>query len=124
MSVRVDLDRLDAVLADYTYAYLVTVGGDQRAHVVSVTPVLTDGSLAVGPAGGTTRRNLAGHADVTLLWPPADPAGYSLIVDGAGTLDGDDVVVAPHRAVLHRRAATGGARTGDCANDCVPIERT
>ncbi len=35
-------------------------------------------------SGGSTRRNAGAHADVTLVWPPAEPGGYSLIVDGRG----------------------------------------
>ena len=41
MSVKVDLDRLADALADFTFAYLITVGDDYRAHSVAVDPVLT-----------------------------------------------------------------------------------
>jgi hypothetical protein len=60
---------------------------------------------------------------VSLLWPPAEPGGYSLIVDGtaaAGVREGR-LAVTPTRAVLHRPAsAPGDARPG-CSADCVPI---
>ena len=36
MSVKVDLDQL----ADFAFAYLVTVGDDDRAHTMAVEPVL------------------------------------------------------------------------------------
>ena len=39
-----------------------------------------------------------------MLWPPAEPGGYSLIVDGRGQLIDDSLRVVPHRAVLHRPA--------------------
>lgn len=123
MSVKVDLAQLSDVLADFTLAYLVTVGDDFRAHTVAVDPVLTDGVFDVGPAGRHTSRNLAEHADVTLIWPPSQPGGYTLIVDGRGELVGEQTHVAPSRAVLHRKATpeSPAAATG-CLHDCVPLE--
>ena len=38
MSVKVDLDKLAEALADFTFAYLITVGDDYRAHTVAVEP--------------------------------------------------------------------------------------
>jgi hypothetical protein len=107
MSVPVDLDQLAGALADFTFAYLVTVGDDYRARTVAVNPVLVDGVLDVGPVGGGTRKNLAGHVDVTLVWPPRDPGGYSLIVDGVARPAADAEAalrITPGHAVLHRPA--------------------
>ena len=84
MSVKVDLDQLTEALADYTFAYLVTVGDDYHAHTVAVEPQLGDGVIDVGPVGGSTRRNLTAHGNVTLVWPPSRRGGYTLIVDGHG----------------------------------------
>ncbi len=106
MSVKVDLDRLSGTLADFTFAYLVTVGDDFRAHTVAVSPVLSGGTFDVGPVGNGTRRNTSAHPDVTLVWPPHDPGGHTLIVDGRGRVDGDAVTVTPVGAVLHRPAPT------------------
>src|SRR4029077_9677509 len=109
MSVKVDLDRLADQLADFTFAYLVTVDDDFHAHTVAVEPVLADGVIDVGPVGGSTRRNLGAHHNVTLVWPPRARRGYSLIVDGAATAPDEDaaLTVVPSRAVLHRKAAPG-----------------
>jgi hypothetical protein len=124
MSVPVDLDKLAAALADFTFAYLITVGDDFRAHVVAVGPVLSDGVFEVSQAGRSTRRNASAHADVTLVWPPAEPGGYSLIVDGRGSCASDEapLVVVPGRAVLHRTATADSppSRTG-CTDDCLPL---
>jgi hypothetical protein len=119
MSVIVDLDQLSKTLADFAFAYLITVGDDYRAHTVAVDPVLAAGVFDVGPIGKTTRNNVGRHPDVTLLWPPRQPGGYSLIVDGCGTV-GDDsgaLTIKPSRAVLHRPATAA-----DALHDCVPIE--
>ncbi|MDZ4264489.1 MAG: pyridoxamine 5'-phosphate oxidase family protein [Mycobacterium sp.] len=121
MSVKVDLDQLAATMADFTFAYLVTVGDDYRAHTVAVHPVLADGVLGVGRVGNSTRRNAGSHADVTLVWPPREPGGYTLIVDGAATVAGDELTVAPGGAVLHRPATPGSPTASGCGDDCVPL---
>ncbi|OBI27149.1 hypothetical protein A5709_06165 [Mycobacterium sp. E1386] len=121
---KVDIERLAAALPDYAYAYLVTVDDDYRVHTVAVEPRLREAIVDVGLIGGRTRQNLAQRRDVTLLWPPSEPGGYSLIVDGtAEVTDAGDAVrlaVAPTRALLHREAEpdSPGAAKG-CLHDCV-----
>jgi hypothetical protein len=123
MSVKVDLGELASALADFTFAYLITVGDDYRAHTVAVQPALSDGTLNVGSVGKTTQRNVGRHDGVTLVWPPSQPGGYTLIVDGLGRPTDDALVVEPTRAVLHRPATpeTPAANPG-CLHDCVPLE--
>ena len=104
MSIKVELDKLAEALADFTFAYLITVSDDHQAHTVAVDPVLRDGVLDVSPARTTTRRNLATRDGVTLLWPPAETDDHTLIVDGRGEIAGDVLHVVPERAVLHRKA--------------------
>ena len=119
--MKVDLDQLAEALADFTFAYLITVGDDYRAHTVAVGPVLSDGVLDVGPVGNSTRRNLAKHPDTTLVWPPREPGGYTLIVDGRGELADEALTVVPGRAVLHRPATPNAATASGCGDDCVPL---
>ena len=106
MSVEVGLEELEERLADYgQFAFLVTIG-DSGPHAVSVRVALSDGVLRAG-AGRTTSANIAARPAATLLWAPV--GDYSLIVDGAGTIEGEgdaaEVVVDPVRAVLHRVAS-------------------
>jgi hypothetical protein len=121
---KVDVERLAAALSDFPFAYLITVGEDYRVHTVTVEPRLGDGAvLDVGLIGGRTRENLAHRRDVTILWPPREPGGYSLIVDGSAqvTESADDTVrlgVVPERALLHREADSPSAAKG-CLHDCV-----
>src|SRR5262245_46378270 len=122
MSVKVDLDQLAGALADYTFAYLVTVSDDYRAHTVAVGPVLAAGVFDVGSIGGGTRRNVDQHAGVTLVWPPREPGGYSLIVDGTGQTTETSLRVVPARAVLHRPAVPGSTLRPGCKDDCMPLE--
>ena len=124
MSVKVDLDQLADALADFTFAYLVTVDDGYHAHTVAVEPVLVDGVIDVGTIGNSTRKNLAKHDGVTLVWPPREPGGYTLIVDGRGQPADPDTAlkVVPSRAVLHRKAAPGTVTKPGCKDDCMPLE--
>jgi hypothetical protein len=121
MSIKVDLDQLAATLAGYPLGYLITVSDDHRAHTVAVDARLDEGVLDVGTVGNSTRRNIGGHPDATLLWPPAEPGGYSLIVDGRGELTDEHLRVIPQRAVLHRPAQPNTVPASGCGDDCVPL---
>ena len=120
---KVDLQALANALADYPYAYLITVDDEYRAHTVTVEPQLREATLDVGLIGGRTRNNLVQRADVTLLWPPTEPGGYSLIVDGSAEVteagaETARLTVVPTRALLHRDADSPDAAKG-CLHDCV-----
>lgn len=120
---KVDLQALADALADYPYAYLITVDDGYRAHTVTVEPQLREAALDIGLIGGRTRNNLTQRADVTLLWPPAEPGGYSLIVDGSAEVteagaETARLTVVPTRALLHRDADSPDAAKG-CLHDCV-----
>jgi hypothetical protein len=125
---KVDFGRLADALTGYRSGYLITVDDDCRVHTVDVTPELHEQVIEVGLIGGRTRRNIENRGAVTLLWPPSDPGGYSLIVDGVAelsdTADSDDntasVRVAPTRALLHRKADPGGSGPAKgVRHDCV-----
>jgi hypothetical protein len=124
---RVDFKRLADALDGYRFAYLVTVDDEYRVHTVTVEPELHEGVMDVGLVGGRTRKNAESRSAVTLLWPPSEPGGYSLIVDGRAevqTADTDDntaaLRVVPTRALLHRNADpnTPGSAKG-CLHDCM-----
>jgi len=122
---KVDFERLADALGGYRFAYLVTVDDDYRVHTVTVEPALHEQVMDVGLVGGRTRRNVESRSAVTLLWPPSEPGGYSLIVDGTGEIADSDndtaaLRVVPARALLHRNAdpTTPGSATG-CLHDCV-----
>jgi hypothetical protein len=118
MSEKVELDQLGNRLQEFDVAYLVTVGDGGRAHVLSVWPELGAGGLVVDGCGRHSQENATAHPEVTLVWPPAQSGGYSLIVDGSATVDGPAITVSPTKAILHRPAAgPDGRRAGsDCAD--------
>ena len=122
MSVKVELGELAATMADFDVAYLVTVSDEARSHVLSVWPELDRRR----PLRRRRRPPHAGqrgaHPDVTLVFPPAEAGGYTLLVDGTATVDGSTVTIAPAKAILHRPAAgPDGRRAG---SDCVDVRAT
>ena len=129
VSISVELEQLREQIAELpALTYLVTVSADGRPHSVAVVPQWRDDELATAP-GNTSVRNAWERPLVTLLWPPAEPGGYSLIVDGtvtraegAGTGD-NSVVVRPTKAVLHRPAVSPDDASPGCGSDCVPLLR-
>ena len=115
----VDLERLANALPDYDQAFLVTVGDDHLPHSVMVDPVLADGVFDVGAFGGHTATNIAAHPMVTLLWPPRQPGGYALMVDGRAEPFAGTLRVVPTKALLHRRAEPAAVADSGCLHDCV-----
>lgn len=105
----------------HSQAYLVTVAaeGPHTSHV----EVTLDGHVLSFPIGKTARHNALANANVSLLWPPAESGGYSIVVNGVLTLDSatrESATVTITKSVLHRAgpATTPG---GACSSDCKPL---
>ena len=114
MSIQVDLSEVAAVAAQQApFAYLLTVSDDDTAHVIA-TQIGFGAEGLTCDVGKTSCRNATTRPNVSLLWPPATPTDYSLIVDGVASVAGSVVTIVPSRAVRHRPAVDGG-------NDCAPI---
>jgi hypothetical protein len=113
MSIAVELEELQRKIAEYaTDPFLLTVGDDGRTHSVEVAP-RWDGDELVVPAGRKTHANVAQRPLVVLLWATPARGAFSLIIDAiAAAADDGEVRLRPTRAVLHRRAASGGG--SDC----------
>lgn len=73
------------------------------AHIESNPAIARVRGFGRGVAG-----RLAEDAPLSLLWPPHTPGGFSLIADGAGTIDGDELIIEISAAVLHRPAPVDG----------------
>ena len=102
MSIAVALDEIAEKLAEYPWCYLVT-SGDERPHLLAVKPSLVKDGLRF-ETGHSSRANVVRNPLVVLMFPPPQPDGMSLIVDGEGEVNGDGVLVHPTWAVLHRSA--------------------
>lgn len=117
--MKVELGELADRIDEYGFAYLVTVGEDSRAHLLAVLPELVDGGLVIGGVGRHSIANVDAKPAVTLVWPPPDAGGFSLIVDGEAKSGDGAITVTPTKAILHRPATDDvGRRTG---SDCQPI---
>lgn len=123
------MERLQEAMVDFHASpYLLTVRDDGRPHAVAVV-VSWSGEALVLAAGKTSAANATTRSLVSLVWPPDEVGGYSLIVDGeaeVGLAGGSPVVrVRPTKAVLHRAPApTDGAVApgGDgCTSDCISL---
>ena len=110
MSVKVSLSELAHEVPRWSFGYLVTVSEDSLPHVIALQPavaVSADGvcHLRFDAEGRRACRNAADRPQVTVVFPPlAGGDGYSLIIEGTATVDGDVVDLAPTGAVLHRPA--------------------
>jgi hypothetical protein len=101
MSVLVDLADLPKTLADFERGYLLT-SKDGLVKAVSVRAVPEDGGLRIATPGRGSVANVGANPHLTLVFPPLSNPGMSLLVDGVGAVDGEDVLVTPTGAVLHR----------------------
>jgi hypothetical protein len=104
--------------------YLLTQGENGRPHAVAVS-IEWQGDRILASAGSRSAANIAARPLLSLLWPPVEPGGYSLFVDGEGRVIGSGaetrISVTPTRGVLQRpgEAATSTAR--GCSSDCIPL---
>jgi len=123
MSIPVDPADLRRTLADFDSGYLLTTSSPQ-VKVVTVDPLVADdGTLRVAGPGRGTLRNLVENPTLTLVFPPRQRHGHTLLVDGSGRVEGEDVVVTATAAVLHRPAAhaDGPLPPDGCGHDCAPV---
>lgn len=101
MSVLVELADIPARLADFDRGYLLTTK-DGLVKAVSVRAVPEGGGLRIATPGRGSVANVGANPNLTLVFPPLTNPGMSLLVDGVGAVDGEDVVVTPAGAVLHK----------------------
>lgn len=120
MSIPVDLDALRGELAARQRpAYVITAGVEGPPHLVATYLRWADGAFEA-PAGRHTGRNVGQRPHATVVVPPDEAGGYSLIFDADAELRGDVVRLTATKAVLHR-PAEGEGDPGACGHDCAPL---
>ncbi len=107
-------------------AYLLTVAKD-GPHTSNVTIELRDGSIACN-VGGSAAKNIAYEPNVSLFWPPTEPGGYALIVNGTAASERQPAGVTRAeitltKSVLHRPGPKPAGSGGPCASDCRRLTR-
>lgn len=107
MSIEVPLDELGEAVRARDFCYLLTVSDDQWPHLLALRPAVeqSDGlRLVLDAGGGRACRNAEARPQISLVFPPVETGGMSLVVDGVAEVTGETVSVAPTWAVLHRPA--------------------
>ncbi len=125
MSIPVPVEDLDVVIGRYgPRPFLLTTGDDARPHATHVA-VTVDGNRLHCAIGRRTARNAGARPLVSLVWPPIEAEGFSLIVDGAIEVDSDvaeaRATIIATNAVLHRPAPVAETEPGACGSDCLEI---
>jgi hypothetical protein len=118
----IELGGLEAVVRERgDGAYVMTASVEGRPHV-TYAPVRWENGRLAAEIGAQTARNAQANPVVTLLFPIRNAADYSLIVDGAASVDAarQHLLLTPTRAVLHRPGRPADP-TSSCTADCVPL---
>lgn len=107
-------------------AYLLTVG-KTGPHTSHVSVDLRDKTIGC-PIGASAARNIASEPNVSLFWPPREPGGYAMIVNGVATgrvlPNGATVAdITLTKSVFHRPGPKPTDSDGPCASDCRQIAR-
>ena len=64
-------------------AYLLTIANDSP-HM-SLVSVDLKGNVIACAIGKSAARNIASKPNLSLFWPPREPGGYALVVNGTAT---------------------------------------
>ncbi len=102
-------------------AYLLTVAKD-GPHTSNVTIELSGGRIGciLGKSGAA---NIARESHISLFWPPTEPGGYALIVNGTASSQHRETGVTTaeimlKKSVLHRPGPKPDDSDGPCGSDC------
>ncbi len=125
MSVSLNINSLRAEFARFGKTpYLLTQSDDGRPHAVAVT-IEWHGDCIITSAGTRSTSNVTARPLLSLLWPPFEPGGYSLIVDGDGHVNSNSsdarISITPTRGVLHRPGTSPTSAARGCGSDCIPL---
>jgi hypothetical protein len=118
---------LSQALEDYgREAYLLTVGKD-GPHTTPVS-IRFDGTVIDCGIGPSAARNISSVPNVSLFWPPREPGGYAMFVNGVARgvqrADGNSVAeITLTKSVLHRSGPKPEDSNSACASDCKRLAR-
>lgn len=130
-------NRLAAALAERPLAYLLTAGDDGRPHATPASARLAsapdsgsggqaaiDGAVIIDRAGETGQANAGARPSVTVMCPPSNSGGYTLLIDGDALPDeqvAGRLVLEISRAVLHRPGPPSTEGASECGSDCISL---
>jgi hypothetical protein len=107
-------------------AYLLTIAND--APHTSFVSVDLKGNVIACAVGKTAARNITSKPNVSLFWPPREPGGYALVVNGTATKHQEmggvtRVEITLTKSVLHRPGPRPSDSDGTCESDCRRVVR-
>ena len=107
-------------------AYLLTVAKD-GPHTSNVTIELRGGCIGCN-VGVSAAKNIAHQPNVSLFWPPTEPGGYALIINGTAASEHRltgvmTAEISITKSVLHRPGPKPDGSDGPCASDCRRLTR-
>jgi hypothetical protein len=96
-------------------------------HTSNVTIELRGNRIGCN-LGASATKDIAREPHVSLFWPPAEPGGYALIVNGTAASEQRPAGVATAeitvtKSVLHRPGLKPDDSDGPCASDCRRLTR-
>lgn len=106
MSIEVPIEKLAAAVEQQIgWCYLATVSDSAQARLLAIVPTWDGtGRSLQAVVGQRTADNVIARPNVSMVWPPADAHGHSLIADGIAIVDELTITFTPISAVLHRPA--------------------
>ncbi len=102
MTIPVSIEQLPATLGTFGSAQLLTLASTGSVRVHTVDPTVVDGQVRVVCEHRSPLENAERDPRVTLVWAPLQRHGWTLILDGMASVDGDELVVEVASAILHR----------------------
>lgn len=102
MSIPVSFDQLADLFTHYPCATLITLREGTFVKIMTVDPVLRANRIVVPDARKSVLLNAAADPHVTLILQPAQPHGWTLIVDGLGKVVLDNLEIEMVSGMLHR----------------------
>ncbi len=125
VSIPVRIEDLAQAVAEYDAAYLLTNRAG-RTKVVTLEPLVSDDRIVADGVGSGSSANLAENPQCTLVFPPAERHGYTLLIDGTATVIDGRLAMRPatavrHRPVSHSDGPPAPGESADCVNDCRPV---
>lgn len=105
--------------------YLLTIGED-APHTSQTHVAYADGTLSC-PLSKSAATNVRQRPHISLLWPPTEQNGYSIIMNGTvqnvAPGEGDPIAsITLTKAVFHRPGPSQPGKEGTtCTSDCKPI---
>lgn len=104
MSIPVPRESLEAVMATYGSALLITLPEGTWPRVLTVDPQMDGDSVLITSLHPMFPPIMEAESRVTVAWPATQRHGYTLILDGHATPSDDSVRITLDHAVLHRPA--------------------